>query len=238
MGRFAVGSNLRTDICNSLITFNDTVPTTQRPVRRQSSSSASPLAYNVTQIFAASSGTSYTLTAYAAEVANGNDEPQCSITICGDNSCGPSSALTNSYNEYSYIYRSQMDESDAVATFQFKCLQSGYVALDDVSVTSETSSSSSGPPAATKTTTVYRTQTVVQSQTYTRIETTTLVSGSEVILTTIVPTVVYTTINNPTTEIQTLSATQRTTALATTAMTEFVNITVSSVSTLTSKLSQ
>lgn len=187
-------------------------------------------------MFAESSGTSYTLTAYAAEVANGSDDPQCSITICGNDSCGPSFALTTSYNEYSYVYRSPMDESSAVATFQFQCLQSGYVALDDVSVTSDTSSSSGGKPVSTKTTTVYRTQTVVLSQTYTQIETTTSISGSEVVLTTLVPTVVYTTINSPTTEIQTVSTTQRSTALATTAVTEFVNVTVSSVSTLTSKL--
>jgi hypothetical protein len=179
----------------------------------------------------------YTLTAYAAEVANGSDDPQCSITICGDDTCGPSYALTTSYGQYSFVYRSSIDESDAVATFQLECLGSGYVALDDVSVTSDTSSSSNSQPVSTKTTTVYRTEVVVQSQTYTQIETTTFVSGSAVVLTTLVPTVVYTTINHPTTEIATVSTIQRSTALATTAFNEYVNITVSSVSTLTSELS-
>ncbi|CAD0095378.1 unnamed protein product [Aureobasidium mustum] len=83
-----------------------------------------------------------------------------------------------------------MDENSAVATFQLNCFQSGYVALDDVSVTSDEGSSGEGQVVSTKTTTVYRTETIVQSQTFTQIETTTSISGSEVVLTTLVPTVV------------------------------------------------
>jgi hypothetical protein len=92
-----------------------------------------------------------------------------------------------------------MDKSGAVATFQFECLQSGYVALDDVSVTSDNSSSNPSQSVSTKTTTVYRTEVVVQSQTYTQIETTTFVSGSEVVLTyvTLSPSTVVVTLQQP-----------------------------------------
>jgi hypothetical protein len=132
-------------------------------------------------------------------VASGNHDPQCSITICGDDTCGPSFTLTTSYNQYSFVYQSPTDESGAVATFQFECLQSGYVALDDVSVTSDSSSSSPGQSVSTKTTTVYRTEVVVQSQTYIQIETTTFVNGSEVVLTyvTLSPSTVVVTLQQP-----------------------------------------
>lgn len=194
----------------------------------------------MTQLFTASAGTAYRLSAWAAEVPNGNGDPQCSIVICGDGDCSSSFDLTSSYSEYSFIYQSPVDESSAVATFQLQCLQSGYVALDDVSVTSNNAAPSGNQivSTTTATTTVFRTETVVQSQTFTQIETTTYISGSEVVLTTTVPTVIYmiATVNNPITETRTVSTLLLSTATATTAIPEYINVTVSSVSTTTSKL--
>lgn len=219
----------------SLITF-DNAAAAQRQIRRQSTA---PLVYNVTQIFAASAGTSYTLTAWAAVVITGNDKPDCSMTICGNNYCSSPFPLTTSYIGFSYNYQSLVDESDAVATFQVQCASSAYVALDDISVTNSllAASASSAQAIPTATTTVFRTETVVQSQILTQIETTTFISGSEVVLTTTVPTVIYmtATVNNPVTETRTVSTLLISTATATTAVPEYINITVSSVSTTTSK---
>lgn len=191
----------------------------------------------MTQTFNASSGIEYTLTAWAAETANGDGDPQCSITICGDDDCSSSFALTTSYQEYSFVYQSPIDETSAVATFQLECPQSGYVALDDVSITSDTDSSGGGQVVpTTTTTTIYQTETIVQSQTFTQVETTTSISGSEVMFTAMVPTIVYTTINDPPTiEATTVSSLLLSTAIATTAVPQYVNITVSSVATVTSK---
>jgi hypothetical protein len=79
------------------------------------------------------------------------------------------------------------------------------------------------------------TETVVQTQVFAQIETTTLISGSEVVLTTTVPTVIYQTVNVPTTETRTVSTLLLTTETATTAIPQYLNITVSSVSTTTSR---
>ncbi|THW06570.1 hypothetical protein D6D26_01470 [Aureobasidium pullulans] len=219
-----------------LITF-DNAAAAQRQIRRQSTA---PLVYNVTQIFAASAGTSYTLTAWAAVVITGNDKPDCSMTICGNNYCSSPFPLTTSYIGFSYNYQSLVDESDAVATFQVQCASSAYVALDDISVTNNllAASASSAQAIPTATTTVFRTETVVQSQILTQIETTTFISGSEVVLTTTVPTVIYmtATVNNPVTETRTVSTLLISTATATIAVPEYVNITVSSVSTTTTTL--
>ena len=70
----------------SLITFNNTASPPPR-VRRQLNSS--PQVYNVTQNFAASAGTTYTLSAFASEASNGGVSPDCTINICGDSTCGP-----------------------------------------------------------------------------------------------------------------------------------------------------
>ncbi|CAD0018345.1 unnamed protein product [Aureobasidium pullulans] len=141
------------------------------------------------------------------------------------------------YIGFSYNYQSLVDESDAVATFQVQCASSAYVALDDISVTNNllAASASSAQAIPTATTTVFRTETVVQSQILTQIETTTFISGSEVVLTTTVPTVIFmtATVNNPVTETRTVSTLLISTATATTAVPEYVNITVSSVSTTT-----
>ncbi|KAI4721295.1 hypothetical protein E4T48_02415 [Aureobasidium sp. EXF-10727] len=216
-----------------LISFNQTAPA-QRQVRRQNPGQDAPLVYNVTQVFSASAGTSYALTAWAA-VTTPADKPYCFLTICGDNDCSLAAPITTNYTRFSYNYQSPVDESSAVATFQVACSTSAYVALDDVSVTNNAlaASVSSASPVSTTTRTIFRTATVVQSQIFTQIETTTFVSGSEVVLTTTVPSIVYQTVNNPTTETRTVSTILLSTQTATTAVPQYVNITVSSVSTIT-----
>jgi hypothetical protein len=145
--------------------------------------------------------------------------------------------ISLNYTRFTYNYRSPIDESDAVATFSVECTTSAYVALDDVSITNNAlaASASSTSPVSTATTTVFETETIVQSQIYTQVETTTFISGSEIILTTTIPTIVYQTVSVPTTETRTVSTVLLTTETATTAVPNYVYITVSSVSTITSK---
>ncbi|KAI5248909.1 hypothetical protein E4T43_01161 [Aureobasidium subglaciale] len=220
-----------------LITFPDPA-TVQRQVRRQSAGTITPLVYNVTQIFAASAGTSYTMTAWTAVITTENSKPDCSMTICGTGDCSLPFPLTTNYTGYSYNYQSSINEDSALATFQVACSSAAYVAMDDVSVTDNVlaASASSATAVSTATTTVFRTETVTQSQTLTQIETTTFISGIEVVLTTTVPTLIYTTIKNPTTEPRTVSTLLVSTATATTAVPEYVNVTVSRVSTTTTTL--
>ena len=158
------------------------------------------MVYNITQSFGATAGTLYTLSAYAAEGSDGSTAAGCSLEICGDNTCGSSQALTNDYNKYLYGYNSALTESSAVATFMVQCPSSAYVALDNVTVTSNDGSSSAGQ-TATVTQYVTRTETVVQSQVQTQTQVvtahvedsvtkiysfTTTISGSEVVITTTV----------------------------------------------------
>jgi hypothetical protein len=262
----------------SLINLNEPAPAQGR-VRRQSAESNTPLIYNLTQAFSASANTSYALTAWAA-VANPADNPYCFMTICGDSDCSFAIPITTRYTRFTYDYLSPLDENGALATFSVACTAPAYVAVDDVSVTNSdlAAVSSSANPVSTATTTVFATETVVQTHILTQIETTAFVSGSEVVLTTTIPTVVYQTINNPITEtvIQTQVLTQietttfisgseviltttvptvvyqtvnipitetRTvstlllaTETATAAVPQYVNITVSSISTTTSRL--
>ncbi|KAI4730315.1 hypothetical protein E4T49_01780 [Aureobasidium sp. EXF-10728] len=219
-----------------LVSFNQTAPT-QRQVRRQSPEQDAPLVYNVTQVFPASAGTSYALTAWAA-VTTPADKPYCFVTICGDNDCSLAAPITTNYTRFSYNYQSSVDDASAIATFQVACSTSAYVALDDVSVINNAlaASVSSASPVSTTTRTISRTATVVQSQIFTQIETTTFVSGSEVVLTTTVPSIVYQTVDNPTTETRTVSTILLSTQTATTAVPQYVNIAVSSVSTITTTL--
>ncbi|KAK4547544.1 hypothetical protein LTR36_000501 [Oleoguttula mirabilis] len=158
-----------------LITFNNSVPASQR-TRRQSTAA---LVYNVTQAFDASAGVSYTFSAFAAESQDGIAVPECSISICGDNDCGPSVPLTTAYSQYSYQYVGAFSESSALATFSVQCAQSAYVALDNVSITSN-----STPAGASALATTTVTQYVTRTQTLQRTETTTQISGSDVFLTT------------------------------------------------------
>ena len=113
-----------------LITFNNSSPSPPR-VKRQATA---PQVYNVTQNFVATAGSSYTLSAYAAQAQNGDTAPACSITICRDSTCGPSTAITSQYSPYSYQFNAGVTETGAVATFSVSCPQSAYVALDNVTV--------------------------------------------------------------------------------------------------------
>jgi hypothetical protein len=269
-----------TESVSSLINLTKSAPA-KGQVRRQSTGSTNALVYNVTQTFSASAGISYSLIAWAA-VTTPADKPYCFLTICGDGDCSFAMPITTNYTRFNYDYQSPLDESNAVATFSVGCSTSAYVALDDVSVTNNVlaamaSSASSASPVSTATTTVFvtetvvqtqvltqvetttfisgsevvltttvpaiiyqtvntpTTETVVQTQVFAQIETTTLISGSEVVLTTTVPTVIYQTVNVPTTETRTVSTLLLTTETATTAVPQYLNITVSSVSTTTSR---
>jgi hypothetical protein len=219
----------------SLISSNETAPVQGR-FRRQSIGPDASLVYNVTQMFSASAGTSYTLAAWAA-VTQPADRPYCYLTICGDNDCSLAALITTNYTRFSYDYQSPINETGAIATFEIACDTSAYVALDDVSVTNNAlaASADSSDQVSTATVTVFSTATVLQNQIYTEVETTTFVSGSEVILTTSVPTTIYQTINAPVTVTQTVSSVILSTKTATTEVPQYINITVFSVSTTISE---
>lgn len=219
----------------SLISFNET-NTAQERIRRQSRGPDASLVYNVTHMFSASAGTSYTLTAWAA-VTEPADKPYCFLTICGDNDCSLADPITTNYTRFSYDYQSPIDETVAIATFEIACDTSAQVALDDVSVTNNAlaASASSASAGSTATITVSSTVTVLQSQIYTQFETTTFISGSEIVLTTSVPTTIYQTVDAPFTETRTVSTILLSTQTATTVIPQYLNITVSSVSTMTSE---
>ncbi|KAI7228063.1 hypothetical protein KC330_g8087 [Hortaea werneckii] len=175
-----------------LITFDDS--TSPAPnVRRQANA---PLTYNVTQQFAATTGTTYLLSAYAAQAGSGASEPYCSLTICADSGCGSPASLSSKYSQNSYVFNAPVSESDAVATFSVTCDRSAYVALDNVTISSNSPGVDTGAGASSLTTsTVFVTRTATltlqQSQTFTEIETTTVVRGSTLVLTSTVPTVLY-----------------------------------------------
>ena len=190
-------------------------------------------------MFSASADSTYALTAWVA-VTTPADKSYCFLTICGDNDCSVAMPITADYTRFTYDYLSPIDEDSALATFEVECSDSAYVAMDDVSVTenalaANASSTRSANPVSTATTTIFMTETVVQTQVFTQIETTTFISGSEVVLMTTVPTIIYQTVNIPTTETRTVSTLLLTTATATTAIPQYVNVTVSSVSTTTSE---
>ncbi|KAK5125233.1 hypothetical protein LTR85_000909 [Meristemomyces frigidus] len=183
-----------------LITFNDTSPTSKR-ARRQTTAT---MVYNVTQDFAATAGVSYSLSVYAADAQNGATTADCSLIICGDGDCGPGFPITTTYSQYSYQYNADVSENGAVATFSISCVQSAYVALDNVTVVSNSAGSSSALATTTVTQYVTRTQIVQQSVVSTQISDqvstqiitstyTTLISGSRVVLTTTVPTLMWST---------------------------------------------
>ena len=146
-----------TKFMSSLINLTES-PSAKGQVRRQSTGSTNTLVYNVTQMFSASAGTTYSLTAWAA-VTTPADKPYCFLTICGDSDCGYTIPIITNYTRFNYDYQSPIDESNAIATFSVGCSTSAYVALDDVSVTNNAlaamaSSASSASPASTATTTV------------------------------------------------------------------------------------
>ncbi|KAI7633687.1 hypothetical protein KC343_g2795 [Hortaea werneckii] len=168
-----------------LITFEESNPS---KVRRQATSQ---LTYNVTQVFAATASNSYTLTAYAAKSSSDDVEPQCSLTICAEDSCGNAQPLSTSYSRISYQYTASLTNANAIATFIVQCSRAAYVALDDISI----SSTSARPPSAqnsVSTVFVTRTLTTLQSQPAQELQTTTLqvttvLDGSTVVYTTMIP---------------------------------------------------
>ncbi|KAI6992164.1 uracil-DNA glycosylase [Hortaea werneckii] len=167
-----------------LITFEESDPS---KVRRQTTNQ---LSYNVTQAFAATAGNFYTLTAYAAKSQSDDVEPQCSLTICAEDSCGNAQPLSTTYSQISYLYTASATNANAIATFIVQCSRAAYVALDDISISS-TSAIPSSAQNGVSTVFVTRTLTIQQSQSARELQTTTLqvttvLDGSTVVYTTMV----------------------------------------------------
>ncbi|PPJ58032.1 hypothetical protein CBER1_03858 [Cercospora berteroae] len=120
-------------------------------VKRQTTQ---PEAYNVTQLFSAVAGKTYTLNAYASEARNGNVAPECFLSICAGSTCSQTFGLTSSYALYSYQWTAPAANTNALATFSVQCSGPAYIALDDISI-----ATSSQPTPATQTVTQYVTQT-------------------------------------------------------------------------------
>ncbi|KAI7287662.1 hypothetical protein KC345_g455 [Hortaea werneckii] len=168
-----------------LITFEESNPS---KVRRQATNQ---LTYNVTQVFAATAGKPYTLTAYAAKSQSDDVEPQCSLTICAEDSCGNAQPLSTTYSQISYQYTASSKNANSIATFAVQCSRTAYVALDDISISSTSASSTSAQNVIT-TVFVTRTLTIQQSQPAQELQTTTLqittvLDGDTVVYTTMVP---------------------------------------------------
>lgn len=121
-----------------LVTFGNTSSTSSTSAvpgsKRKRQASAQPLVYNATQSFSALAGGIYNLSASAADAQNGDTAPNCAITICGENTCGPSNPISTSFAEYSYALNAATTEN-TVATFSIQCVGQAYVALDNVTVT-------------------------------------------------------------------------------------------------------
>ncbi|KAI7328119.1 hypothetical protein KC315_g6803 [Hortaea werneckii] len=167
-----------------LITFEESNPS---KVRRQETSQ---LTYNVTQVFAATAGNSYTLTAYAAKSQSDDVDPQCSLTICAEDSCGGAQPLSTTYAQISYQYTASSSNANSIATFIVQCSRAAFVALDDISISSASANPSS---AQNRVSTVFvtRTLTIQQSQSgpeprTTALQATTVLDGSSVVYTTVV----------------------------------------------------
>ncbi|RMY62887.1 hypothetical protein D0865_00195 [Hortaea werneckii] len=168
-----------------LITFEDSNPS---KVRRQETSQST---YNVTQVFAATAGNSYTLAAYVAKSQSGDVDPQCSLTICAEDSCGNAQPLSTTYSQISYQYTAPSTNANSIATFVVQCSRAAYVALDDISISSASANPSSAQNEIS-TDFVTRTLTIQQSQSDQELRTTTLrittvLDGSTVVYTTMVP---------------------------------------------------
>lgn len=134
-----------------LITFGAASTTVRKRQTAQSQS------YNVTQVFSATAGTSYTLSAYASSAQNGNAAPDCSLTICTGNDCSSPYEITSSYAYYAYQYNALATDGNAVATYTVQCVNAAYIALDDISIVAN--SAPAGSAQATTTVTQYITQT-------------------------------------------------------------------------------
>ncbi|KAI5359800.1 hypothetical protein Slin14017_G093610 [Septoria linicola] len=238
-----------------LITFNNT-SAARRQQRRQAST---PQVYNVTQMFAALSGQFYTLNAYAAQAANGDVDPDCTLTICAQDNCGSAVALTETYSLYSQTWAAPSTEANAVALYSVQCSDVAYVALDNVTVVA---SRSPPPPPATVTQYLTRTYTIQQTVSASSLPeaqpaTTTItqlitsyISGSAIVFTSYVPTVILSTATTTAreliadTKISSFTTTEQTvwwvtaTAIEQVANTKFFNQTVSLVSTTTTTITQ
>ena len=127
-----------------------TASPTAGPARKRQAA-AQPLVYNATQSFSAVTGGIYNLSAIAADAQNGDSSPNCALTICGGNMCGPSNPISTSFAGYSYAFHSASDAASQVATFSIQCVGQAYVALDNVTVTSlYTPPAASGSSASTQ----------------------------------------------------------------------------------------
>ena len=171
----------------------------------------------MTQHFGTVAGTSYQLSAYAAQAQNGATPPACSITICGDAFCGASTALTDQYSPYTYQYNAGATNAGAVATFSISCPQSAYVALDNVTVTAGFAAVASLAPVTT---------TIIQYITRTQ-----SVQGATQTETTRQPTIQIYSLTN------TISTVLWSTATVVTSIpqTEYLNVTISELFTTTSE---
>ncbi|USW58342.1 hypothetical protein Slin15195_G116610 [Septoria linicola] len=220
---------------------------------------ATPQVYNVTQMFTATSGQFYTLNAYAAQAANGDVDPDCTLTICAQDNCGSAVALTETYSLYSQTWAAPSTEANAVALYSVQCSDVAYVALDNVTVVA---SRSPPPPPATVTQYLTRMYTVQQTVSALSLPeaqpaTTTItqlitsyVSGSAIVFTSYVPTVIWSTATTTAreliadTKIFSFTTTEQTvswvtaTAIEQVANTKFFNQTVSLVSTTTTTITQ
>ena len=184
--------------------------------------------YNVTQQFATTAGESYNLRAYASEAQFGDVDAECSIKICVSGSCGPSTAISAEYSPYTYLYTADSEERSAVAIFSVECPASAYVALDSVRVASA-DPADYGPETITR----YITRTATPSPG--QVVTTTAIQRPDVSTKFITDT---TTIVDLQWTSKILSFENTVTATATTTRagaTEYVNKTVSGVTTTTSK---
>lgn len=94
--------------------------------------------YNLTQTFPVESGDTYTISANAEEAANGATAPTCFVQICADGTCGAQTALTSSYQLYSYSFVAGL-ETEAIAVLMFMCSGAAYVGVDNVAASAATS---------------------------------------------------------------------------------------------------
>lgn len=112
------------------------------------------------------------------------------MTICAEDSCGNAQPLSTSYSQISYQYTASSTNANSIATFVVQCSRAAYVALDDISISS-TSDSPSSAPNGVSTVFVTRTLTIRQSQSEplqtTTLQITTVLDGSTVVYTTLVP---------------------------------------------------
>ncbi|KAH9824641.1 NAD(P)-binding protein [Teratosphaeria destructans] len=161
-----------------LVTFGNTTTQSGGSVRKRQSSASGGSTYNATQSFSATEGGIYEISADAADAQNGNTSPDCALTICVNDDCGPSNQLTEETETYNYNWTTDASGSE-LAIFSITCSGQAYVALSNVVITpylsSNTTSSSSASSGVSNsasstpmvTTSIYLT-TTLPPQTYTK----------------------------------------------------------------------